>query len=228
MDQPQMDVADLHVKLANGGLVRALGLLRNLKVKIPYHYVYHTFAIMDFNDKPGSFEMILGRSFMRKHKMIHDRSNNNVYLNLKDEHVRVNLGLGKAHPLAHGEYFRAYSNTTVFTKSDPTTSVNYCKTCKKETDLRSEDYIHDDDPIYDKNWCHLLATMDVWEKREITCVMTNGTPLSKVIPLNVLSIIHATDTDDFDNLSLSSSPSSSSSDEDSQCSSTTRKWSFRG
>ena len=34
MGQPQMDVADLRVKLANGGLVRALGLLRNLRVKI--------------------------------------------------------------------------------------------------------------------------------------------------------------------------------------------------
>ena len=44
---------------------------------------------MDFNNKSRSFEMILGRPFMRKHKMVHDWSNNNVYLNLKDEHVRI-------------------------------------------------------------------------------------------------------------------------------------------
>ena len=58
---------------------------------------------------------------MRKHKMVHDWSNNHVYLNLKDEHVRVDLQSGKAHPLAHG-YFRADSDTTVFTESDLTTS----------------------------------------------------------------------------------------------------------
>lgn len=60
MGLPQLEVANLRVKLANGGLVKALGLLRNLKVKILEHYVLHTFVVMDFNDKPGSFEMILG------------------------------------------------------------------------------------------------------------------------------------------------------------------------
>ena len=91
MGQPQMDVADLCVKLANGGLVRALGLLQNLRVKILDHYVTHTFAVMDFNDKPGSFKMILGCPFICKHKMVHDWSNNHVYLNLKDKHVCVDL-----------------------------------------------------------------------------------------------------------------------------------------
>ena len=130
MGQPQIDVVNLCVNLVNGGLVKATGLLRNLRVKILDHYVYHTFAVMDFSDKPRLFEMILGRSFMRKHKMVHDWSNNNVYLNLKDDHVRVDLQSGKAHPLAHG-YFRADSDKSVFTESDPTTFVNYYQHARK-------------------------------------------------------------------------------------------------
>ena len=57
---------------------------------------------------------------------------------------------------------------------------------------------------------------------------TNGTLLPEVVPLNVLSIVHATDTEEFDNLSLLSSPSSLSSDKDSQCSSKPSKRSFIG
>lgn len=67
MGPPQLEVANVRVKLANGGLVKALGLLQNLKVKVLEHYVLHTFAVMDFNDKPGSFEIILGRPFMCDH-----------------------------------------------------------------------------------------------------------------------------------------------------------------
>ena len=159
MGQPQMDVADLRVKLANGGLVRALGLLRNLRVKILDHYVAHTFPVMDFNDKPRSFKMILGRPFMREHKMVHNWSNNHVYLNLKDEHVRVNLPSEKAHPLAHG-YFRVGSDMTVFRIG----SHNLCKllqNVQERDDPKYEDYIHDDDPVYDRNWCHLLSTVDI-------------------------------------------------------------------
>ena len=65
MVQPQMEVSDLHIKLSNGGLVKALRFLINLKVKVLDHYVYHTFAVMDFSNKPNSFEMILGCPFMQ-------------------------------------------------------------------------------------------------------------------------------------------------------------------
>lgn len=74
LGRPSMEVANLTVKLANGGLVKALGLLRNFKVKFLDHHVHHTFAVMDFNDKPGSYEMILGRPFMREYHMAHDWS----------------------------------------------------------------------------------------------------------------------------------------------------------
>ena len=89
MGQPQMEVVDLHVKLANGGLVKAFGLLRYLKFKILDHYVYHTFIVMDFRGKLGSFHMILGCPFMQEYQIVHNWSNNNVYLNLNDEHVQV-------------------------------------------------------------------------------------------------------------------------------------------
>ena len=41
-----MEVADLCVKLANGGLVMAIGLLKNFKVKILDHYIHHAFTVM--------------------------------------------------------------------------------------------------------------------------------------------------------------------------------------
>ena len=84
---PPMEVTNLTVKLANGGLVKALGLLRNLKMKVLDHHIYHTIAVMDFNDKPGSYEMILGRPFMREHSLVHDWSRNHVYLTLNGDHV---------------------------------------------------------------------------------------------------------------------------------------------
>lgn len=91
MGLPQLEVVDFHVKLANGGLVKVLRLLQNLKVKVLDRYVLHTFTVMGFNDKTSSFEMILKHPFMRDHQMIHDWSTNQVYVTLNNEHVHVSL-----------------------------------------------------------------------------------------------------------------------------------------
>ena len=63
-------------------------------------------------------------------------------------------------------------------------SLNYCKTCKKETDLEHKDYTIDYRLAFHDDWNHFLATINVWEKRGITCVTTDGTPIPEVIPLN--------------------------------------------
>ena len=160
MGRPPMEVADLRVKLANGSLVKALGLLKNFKVKILDHYVRHTFAVMDFDDKPSSYEMILGRPFMREHQMVHDWSNNQVYLTLDDENIRVDLKSGKSHPMTHG-FFRENFHTTVFSDSEPTTSINYCKDLQKDIDLGTRDYKNDHGQLHDVDWNHLLAPIDV-------------------------------------------------------------------
>ena len=195
LGRPPMEVANLTVKLAIGGLVKALGFLRNFKIEVLDHHVHHTFAVMDFNDKPGSYEMILGRPFMREYNMVHDWSRNHVYLTLDGENVQTDLQSGKAHPMAHG-FFQENFDTTIFFDSDATTSLNYCKTCKKETDLDDKDYILDDRPPFDEDWYQLLATVDVWRKRKITCMTADGVPIPEVIPLNTLSVAHYNDTDD--------------------------------
>lgn len=87
MGRPKMEVVDLHVKLANGGLVKTIDLLKNFKVKVMDHYIYHAFVVMDVNDKPSFFEMILGRPFMREYQMVHDWSTKQVYLTLNGENV---------------------------------------------------------------------------------------------------------------------------------------------
>lgn len=109
--------------------------------------------------------------------------------------MRVDLESGKAHPMAHG-FFRVNSDTTVFSDSDATTSLNYCKTCRKETDPEHKDYTPDYRPPFDDDWNQLLATVDVWGKRGITCVTADGIPIPEVIPLNTLSVAHFNDTDE--------------------------------
>lgn len=54
-----MKVANLKVQLANGISMKALGLFKNFKNKVLDHYVYYTFTVMDFNDKPCSYKMFL-------------------------------------------------------------------------------------------------------------------------------------------------------------------------
>ena len=137
---------------------------------------------------------------MREYSLVHDWSRNHVYVTLNGEHVQVDLKSGKAHPLAHG-FFHENSDTTVFSDSDATMSLNYCKTCKKETNHEHKDYTIDYRPAFDDDWNHLLATVDVWGKRGITCVTDDGKPIPEVIPLNTLSVEHLNDTeesDDFD------------------------------
>ncbi|RYA37825.1 hypothetical protein DD606_26175, partial [Enterobacter cloacae complex sp. GF14B] len=51
-------------------------MLEDLRIKVLGHKVRQTFIVMDFSKHPMSFEMILGRPFMREAKMVHDWSKN--------------------------------------------------------------------------------------------------------------------------------------------------------
>ena len=51
----------------------------------------------------------------------------------------------------------------------------------------------DDGYIRDLDWTHVLATMDVWGKRGITCVNAEGDILPNSTSLNMISIINPTD-----------------------------------
>lgn len=62
--RPPMEPANLRLKLANGSLVKAVGLLKDFTIDSLDHHIGQTFVVMDFNDKPSSYEIILGRPFM--------------------------------------------------------------------------------------------------------------------------------------------------------------------
>ena len=132
---------------------------------------------------------------MREYNMIHDWSQNHVYLTVEDKTLRVDLKIGKVHSMAH-KFFKENFDTTIVSDSKPTTSINYCKNLQKDIDPRTHEYTNDELQIHDLDWSHLLATMDVWGKRGITCVDAQGTPLPSYVPLCTISVVSAKDTCD--------------------------------
>ncbi len=98
MGRPHLDVTNIVVKMANVTNAKPIGMLKDLKLKVLGHKVRHTFIVMDFSKHPMSYEMILGRPFMRDAKMVHDWSKNHVYLRFQDSVIRVDLVTDRAHP----------------------------------------------------------------------------------------------------------------------------------
>ena len=187
-----MEAANLRLKLANGSLVKAVGLLKNFEVKALDHHVCQTFVVMDFNDKPSSYEIILGRPFMREHNMVHDWYNNQVAMTLHGKHICVNLKLGKAQPMASG-ILRDNTTPTGLCDSKPSTSLNLCTDQQEDTGTQAKKSAKNDGHIRDLDWTHVLATMDVWGKRGITCVNAEGDILPNFTSLNMIFVINPTD-----------------------------------
>ncbi|RYA56905.1 retropepsin-like aspartic protease, partial [Enterobacter cloacae complex sp. CH23B] len=88
MGRPHLEATSVVVKMANGSIVTPIGMLKDLRIKVLGHKVRQTFIVMDFSKHPMSFEMILGRPFMREAKLVHDWSKNHVYLQFQDSVIR--------------------------------------------------------------------------------------------------------------------------------------------
>ena len=129
MGRPHLGVTNIVVKMANGTIAKPMGMLKDLKIKVLGHRVRHTFIVMDFSRHPMSYEMILGRPFMREARMVHDWSKNHVYLQFQDSVIRVDLVTEKVHPLGGRAIIDNRLDTTAH--SAP---LKYCYTCRKETD----------------------------------------------------------------------------------------------
>ena len=138
-----MEPANLRLKLANGSLVKAIGLLKDFTIDILDHHIGQTFAIMDFNDKPSSYEIILGRPFMREHKMVHDWYNNEDYLTLQGKDICVNLKLGKALPMASGILKDDFLPTGLCDLK-PSTSLNLCTDQQEDNHIQVMESTKDD------------------------------------------------------------------------------------
>ena len=80
----------MDLQLADGNLERPLGLLENVVIKTCGIKFEHTFAIVDFGQDP-SYEVILGRPFMRQLMVLEDWGYDYLYLRHEDVTTRVNL-----------------------------------------------------------------------------------------------------------------------------------------
>ena len=67
-----------------------MGLIRDLKRKIHNLTYFLTIAMMEFMKILG-YDMILGKPFLRESTMIHNRENNNVYVQKEDQTLHMDL-----------------------------------------------------------------------------------------------------------------------------------------
>ena len=103
-----MEKTSLVVKLADGTTTRPVGVVKDLKVKT-FGIAYHVwFVVMDFKNPIDSYDIILGRLFLRTTRVVHDWSSNMFYLR---KETKVDLTTWKSHPLG-GSLFAAESETT--------------------------------------------------------------------------------------------------------------------
>lgn len=188
MGRPKLDVTKIVVKVDNEAIANPLGMLINLKIKVLGHRIRHTFIIMKFSKKPTTYEMILGKPFMREAQMVHERSKNHVYLQFHDSIIQVDLLTGQVHPLGSREIFENCSDTIVH--SAP---LKYCYTCKEDTNVRSDspylNVLPRMDTSHDANQVHLAPTIDTQGNRGTTWVTPKGEKALTLVPLNM---IHAT------------------------------------
>ena len=89
--RPPMEKTLLIVKLVNGTTTRLVGVVKDLKIKT-FNITYHVwFVIMDFKNPIDSYDIILGRPFLRSVGVVHDWSSNTLYLRKDASITKVDL-----------------------------------------------------------------------------------------------------------------------------------------
>ena len=88
--KPALRKTCMNLQLVDGSLESPMGLLEDVTVTSCGIEYLHTFAIVDFG-KGTSYEVILGRPFMRQFQMIQDWGYNYLYLRHDGVTTRVNL-----------------------------------------------------------------------------------------------------------------------------------------
>ena len=101
-----LEKTSLVVKLADGTTTRSVGTVKDLKVKT-FGITYHMwFVVMDFKNPIDSYNIILGRPFLRTAGVVHDWSSNMLYLRKDTSLTKVDLTTWKSRPL-FGNLFAA-------------------------------------------------------------------------------------------------------------------------
>ena len=105
-------------QVVDGTTTRPVGVVKDLKVKT-FGITYHVwFVVLDFKNPIDSYDIILGRPFLRSIGTGHDWSSNTLYLRKDTSVTKVNLTTWKSRPLG-GNLFAPKSETTT-----RTTTVN--------------------------------------------------------------------------------------------------------
>lgn len=78
--KPPTDSTSLIFKLADGTTTRLVGVVKDLKVKTFGLSYKIWFVVMDFRNQCDSYDVIMGRPFMRIAGLVHDWRNNYIYL----------------------------------------------------------------------------------------------------------------------------------------------------
>ena len=96
---PHMEKTLLVVKLVDGTTTRPVGVVKDLKVKT-FGITYHVwFVVMDIKNPIDSYDIILGRPFLRTAGVVHDWSSNTLYLRKDTSVTKVDLMTWKSRPL---------------------------------------------------------------------------------------------------------------------------------
>ena len=104
--------------MVDGTTTRPVGVVKDLKIKT-FSITYHIeFVAMDFKNPINSYDIILGRPFLRSARIVHDWSSNIIYLQEDTFVTKVDLTTWKCHPLS-GNLFTIESEMTT-----RTTNVN--------------------------------------------------------------------------------------------------------
>ena len=124
--RPTVRQTRMNLQLADRSLENPVGLLENIIVTSCGIEYEHTFAIVDFGQNT-SYEVILGRPFMRQFQMVQDWGYNYLYLRHETAITRVNLKNHTHRDVTHMpmEEFDSASSEN----SDSSDEPQHAKTC---------------------------------------------------------------------------------------------------
>ena len=94
-----MEKTSLIVKLVDGTTTRPVCVVKDLKIRT-FGITYHIwFVVMDFKNPINSYDIILGRPFLKLVGIVHDWSSNTTYLRKENLVMKVDLAMWKSHLL---------------------------------------------------------------------------------------------------------------------------------
>lgn len=142
------------LQLAYGKIKYPLGLIKDVHIKIYDIQFEHSFVVVDF-DQETSYEVILGRPFMRQLLVVQDWGYNCLYLCHNNSIVWVNLGDHSYRDVIKTpvEDFESTTYDLVHKNTSDTTSEEgawMCNLFEKASDLKEMDHLnrHVEEELY--------------------------------------------------------------------------------